>query len=106
MHSYPSVEGGAAVCCTGRDKVEMLLSMGASRMEGTKDVVQRAVKMAMTPLLNQMSVVGVVSIPGMMTGGSLRAVRALFSVCAQPRNSGGGQSVGKVQALTYWGKIM
>lgn len=97
--------------------MELLLSMGASRMEATRDVVQvccqhspatssrllrcsaspareklrsgnplplplmcvchlslqRAVKMAMTPLLNQMSVVGIVSIPGMMTGMCLGA---------------------------------
>ncbi|KAL4457599.1 hypothetical protein ABPG75_012464 [Micractinium tetrahymenae] len=53
---------------TGRDKVEVLLAMGATRMEATRDVVQRAARMALTPLLNTMNVVGIVSIPGMMTG--------------------------------------
>ncbi|KAL4857919.1 ATP-binding cassette sub-family G member 2 [Chlorella vulgaris] len=53
---------------SGRDKVEMLLAMGATRMEATRDVVQRASRMALTPLLNTMNVVGIVSIPGMMTG--------------------------------------
>lgn len=42
--------------------------MGASRAEATSDLLTRSVRLAMTPLLNQMSVVGLVSIPGMMTG--------------------------------------
>ena len=42
---------------TGRDKVEMLLAMGASRMEASREVVQRAARMALTPLLNTMNVV-------------------------------------------------
>ena len=41
----------------GRDKVEMLLAMGASRMEASREVVQRAARMALTPLLNTMNVV-------------------------------------------------
>jgi ABC-type iron transport system FetAB permease component len=38
--------------------------MGATRMEATADLVGRSIKLAMTPLLNTMSVVGLVSIPG------------------------------------------
>lgn len=41
----------------GRDKVEMLLAMGATRMEASREVVQRAARMALTPLLNTMNVV-------------------------------------------------
>ena len=37
-------------------------------MEATSEIVQRAARVALTPILNQMSVVGLVSIPGMMTG--------------------------------------
>ena len=48
--------------------MELLLSLGASRMEATSDIIQRAARVALTPILNQMSVVGLVSIPGMMTG--------------------------------------
>jgi hypothetical protein len=57
-------------CCApaGADRIERLLSLGASRAEATRDLLGRAVRLAMTPLLNQMSVVGLVSIPGMMTG--------------------------------------
>ncbi|GAX72666.1 hypothetical protein CEUSTIGMA_g122.t1 [Chlamydomonas eustigma] len=53
---------------TKRDSIEWLLSMGANRWEATDAMIKRAVKTSMTPLLNQMSVIGLVSIPGMMTG--------------------------------------
>jgi putative ABC transport system permease protein len=44
---------------SGRDKVEALLSVGATRWEATREPVQRAARLALLPLLNQMSVVGV-----------------------------------------------
>lgn len=53
---------------TQRAQVETMLALGATRWEATKTHVHRAIITAMTPVLNQMSVVGVVSIPGMMTG--------------------------------------
>jgi putative ABC transport system permease protein len=69
---------------SGRDKVEMLLAMGATRMEASREVVQRASRMALTPLLNTMNVVGIVSIPGMMTGqilgGSDPSVAARYQI--------------------------
>jgi len=58
--------------------------MGATRLEATREVVQRASRMALTPLLNTMNVVGIVSIPGMMTGqilgGSDPATAARYQV--------------------------
>lgn len=48
----------------GKDQIERLLALGASRGEATADLVGRSVKLAMTPSLNTMSVVGLVSIPG------------------------------------------
>ena len=42
--------------------------MGATRWEASREIIQRCVRLAMTPVLNQMNVVGIVSIPGMMTG--------------------------------------
>ncbi len=42
--------------------------MGANRWEAMDGAVKAAIKTAMTPILNQMAVVGLVSIPGMMTG--------------------------------------
>ena len=52
----------------GRERVEMLLAIGASRMEATHAVVQRALAAALSPLLQQMSVVGLVSLPSFMSG--------------------------------------
>lgn len=49
---------------SGADRVERLLALGATRWEAARAPVARAVRLAMTPLLNQMSVVGLVSIPG------------------------------------------
>jgi putative ABC transport system permease protein len=67
----------------------VLLALGASRLEATQALVQRAVRVAMTPLLNQMSVMGLVSIPGMMTGqimaGSDPATAARCAAGRQPR---------------------
>jgi len=53
---------------SGGDRVERLLALGASRREATRALVGRAVRAAMTPTINGMNVVGLVSIPGMMSG--------------------------------------
>ncbi|WVW78877.1 hypothetical protein I302_100840 [Kwoniella bestiolae CBS 10118] len=51
-----------------RDKVETYLAFGASRFEACKPVGKEALKLALLPTVNQMSVIGLISIPGMMTG--------------------------------------
>ena len=48
--------------------MELLLSIGASRLEATKGVIQRSIVTALTPALNQMSVVGLVSLPEFLSG--------------------------------------
>lgn len=53
---------------SGRSTVEMILALGGSRWEAAQIAARQAVKAGMTPTLNQMSVVGIVSLPGMMTG--------------------------------------
>ena len=52
----------------GREQVEMLLAHGATRAEASRDIVRRAMRTGMIPILNAMVAAGVVSIPGMMTG--------------------------------------
>uniref|UniRef100_A0A7S1TZ88 ABC transporter domain-containing protein n=1 Tax=Phaeomonas parva TaxID=124430 RepID=A0A7S1TZ88_9STRA len=52
----------------GAPKVELYLSFGAGRYEAAAPAVAAAAVAGMTPSLNSMSVVGLVSIPGMMTG--------------------------------------
>ena len=51
-----------------RDEIECLLSLGATRWEAARGALQQALRRGMTPILNSMAVVGMVSIPGMMTG--------------------------------------
>lgn len=50
------------------DEVEELLCFGATPWESVRDLVKRAVKAGMTPTINSLMVVGLVSLPGMMTG--------------------------------------
>ncbi|CAL1717221.1 unnamed protein product [Somion occarium] len=54
-----------------RDKVEMYLAFGASRFEASKPIAKEALRFALTPNINQMSVIGIIAIPGMMTGAIL-----------------------------------
>ena len=51
-----------------REQVECLLAHGATRREASRAVVRRAVRTGMIPILNAMTIAGLVSIPGMMTG--------------------------------------
>lgn len=50
------------------DVVEMELSLGASRFEAARAPIAEGVRRGMVPIINSMSVVGLVSLPGMMTG--------------------------------------
>ncbi|WVQ76724.1 hypothetical protein IAR50_006398 [Cryptococcus sp. DSM 104548] len=51
-----------------KDKVESYLALGASRFEACKPIAVSALKLALLPTVNQLSVIGLISIPGMMTG--------------------------------------
>lgn len=53
---------------TRRDQVESLLALGATRWEAARVPIQHAVRTGMSPIINSMMVVGIVSLPGMMTG--------------------------------------
>jgi putative ABC transport system permease protein len=53
---------------TKRDLVETLLALGATRWEAARSSIQTAVRIGMIPTINTMMVVGIVSLPGMMTG--------------------------------------
>ena len=57
-----------------RDEVEMYLALGATRWEAARPFVRRAVRTGMVPILNSMTVAGLVSLPGMMTGQILAGV--------------------------------
>jgi putative ABC transport system permease protein len=49
-------------------EVEALLSLGATPWEAVNGCVREAIRSGMTPTINSLMVVGLVSIPGMMTG--------------------------------------
>jgi putative ABC transport system permease protein len=53
---------------SGRSTIEMILALGGTRWEAAQGPARQAVRAGMMPTLNQMSVVGIVSLPGMMTG--------------------------------------
>ncbi|KAJ2956339.1 hypothetical protein NQZ79_g7802 [Umbelopsis isabellina] len=52
----------------GQEKIETYLSFGATRWEAGLSVAVESVRLAMLPTINQMSVIGLIAIPGMMTG--------------------------------------
>jgi len=54
-----------------RDKTETLLAYGASRLEACRPLAVEALRLALMPTINQMSVMGIIAIPGMMTGAIL-----------------------------------
>jgi putative ABC transport system permease protein len=51
-----------------RVTIEARLALGATRFEATKDLLRRALRTGMMPILNGMAASGVVALPGMMTG--------------------------------------
>ncbi len=65
---------------TGRDQVESMLTLGATRWEAARGSVRDAVHTGMIPIINSMMVVGIVSLPGMMTGQLLSGVAPVQAV--------------------------
>ena len=66
-----------------RDQVDTLLALGATRWEAARSSVQHAVRVGMIPTINSMMVVGLVSLPGMMTGQLLAGVAPVHAVMYQ-----------------------
>ncbi|MBK7579751.1 MAG: iron export ABC transporter permease subunit FetB [Myxococcales bacterium] len=63
-----------------RDRIEMELSLGATAWEAARDPLTDAARRGMIPILNSMTVVGIVSLPGMMTGQILQGASPLEAV--------------------------
>lgn len=53
---------------TRRGEIEACLALGASPAQASAGVVRQAIRAAMIPAVNALAVVGIVSLPGMMTG--------------------------------------
>lgn len=58
------MEGAAS----GRSHVDARLALGATRWEAARPLVRDAVRTGLVPITNSMAVMGLVSLPGMMTG--------------------------------------
>ena len=63
-----------------RAQVEALLALGATRWEAARQPIQEAVRTGLIPIINSMMVVGIVSLPGMMTGQILAGASPLEAV--------------------------
>lgn len=86
-----------------QQEVQLYLSMSATPWEAVRPMAQDALRVGMMPTINSMMVVGLVSLPGMMTGQILagadpiNAVKyqivTMFLICA-------ASSLGSIVALT------
>jgi UDP-glucose/iron transport system permease protein len=65
---------------TERGHVETLLTLGATRWEAARESVRKSLITATTPIINSMLVVGLVNLPGMMTGQLLSGVDPIEAV--------------------------
>ncbi|MDS3859896.1 iron export ABC transporter permease subunit FetB [Thermosynechococcaceae cyanobacterium BACA0444] len=63
-----------------RQQIETLLSLGATRWEAAHHQVQEAIRVGMIPTINSMMVMGLVSLPGMMTGQILAGASPIEAV--------------------------
>ncbi len=63
-----------------RDRIELELSLGATSWEAARGPLADAVRRGMIPIINSMSVAGIVSLPGMMTGQILAGAEPVEAV--------------------------
>lgn len=64
----------------GRGRIDGLLALGATRWEAASGAVRAAIRTGLVPITNSMMVVGIVSLPGMMTGQLLAGVAPVEAV--------------------------
>lgn len=60
-------------------EIELYLSFGATSYEAVSRLLCEAVRSGTTPILNSMAVIGIISIPGMMTGQILGGSPVMFA---------------------------
>lgn len=63
-----------------RARIELALSLGATFQEATADILRNCIRAGMIPSINALMTVGLVSLPGMMTGQILAGADPLTSV--------------------------
>jgi putative ABC transport system permease protein len=60
-----------------RNVIEARLALGATRREAFGDILRRALRTGLMPVMNAMAAAGIVSLPGMMTGQILAGIDPL-----------------------------
>ena len=65
---------------TRRQAIETRLALGATRWEAARPELQRAIRMGILPIINSMMIVGLVSLPGMMTGQLLSGTQPVEAI--------------------------
>ncbi|MEM9769959.1 MAG: iron export ABC transporter permease subunit FetB, partial [Cyanobacteria bacterium P01_D01_bin.71] len=63
-----------------RSQIESLLALGATRWEAAHETLKESLRTGMIPTINSMMVLGLVSLPGMMTGQILAGVNPANAV--------------------------
>ncbi len=63
-----------------REQVETVLALGGTRWEAALQPMQQAIRTGMIPIINSMMIVGIVSLPGMMTGQLVAGMRPIQAV--------------------------
>lgn len=63
-----------------RDEIEQLLLLGATSYQAVRAPIREALKASLIPSINALMVVGIVSLPGMMTGQILAGVAPLLAI--------------------------
>jgi putative ABC transport system permease protein len=63
-----------------RAEIEAYLALGATPARAAQDAVRRAIRASMIPMVNSLMVVGIVSLPGMMTGQIIAGASPLTAV--------------------------
>ncbi len=66
-----------------QDEIELYLVFGAEPLEALKAPFRHAIRRGLIPIINAMSVAGIVSLPGMMTGQILAGTPPLQAVAYQ-----------------------
>jgi len=65
---------------TRHTEVEAYLALGASSVRAAREPVRRALRASMIPTVNALMVVGIVSLPGMMTGQIIAGADPLLAI--------------------------
>lgn len=80
-----AIAGERLVSALSRSQVEIetYLSLGATPAQATMTYRQESIKAGMIPIINSMMVVGLVTLPGVMTGQILSGIRPITAVSYQ-----------------------